>query len=57
MIKKLLFVCLLMTALFLYSCNKNTTQASSETSIEIISMITVLTMGVAILIAYTFKRR
>ncbi|WP_238555097.1 hypothetical protein [Chryseobacterium sp. P1-3] len=57
MIKKLLSDCLLMTVLFFYSCEKENTQMKSGISIETISMITVLTMGVAILIAYTYKRR
>ncbi|MGN7863449.1 hypothetical protein [Chryseobacterium sp.] len=57
MIKKLLLGCLLMTVLFFYSCEKENTQMKSGISIETISMITVLTMGVAILVAYSYKRR
>ncbi|MDG4651405.1 hypothetical protein V2E39_20060 [Chryseobacterium arthrosphaerae] len=57
MIKKLLQGCLLMTVLFFYSCEKENTQMKSGISIETISMITVLTMGVAILVAYSYKRR
>ncbi|CAM3108081.1 hypothetical protein CHFL109739_17220 [Chryseobacterium flavum] len=57
MIKKLLSGCLLMTVLFFYSCEKENTQMKSGISIETISIITVLTMGVAILVAYSYKRR
>ncbi|MGU3377089.1 hypothetical protein [Chryseobacterium sp. M5A1_1a] len=57
MIKKLLSGCLLMTVLFFFSCEKENTQVKSGTSIETISMITVLIMGVAILVAYSYKRR
>ncbi|SIS64135.1 hypothetical protein SAMN05421786_101688 [Chryseobacterium ureilyticum] len=57
MIKKLLSGCLLMTVLFFFSCEKENTQMKSGISIETISMITVLTMGVAILVAYSYKRR
>ncbi|PXW16093.1 MULTISPECIES: hypothetical protein [Chryseobacterium] len=55
--KKLLSVCLFMTLLFFSSCEKENTQIKSGISLETISMITVLTMGIAILIAYSFKRR
>ncbi|SDI83266.1 MULTISPECIES: hypothetical protein [unclassified Chryseobacterium] len=57
MIRKLLSGCLLLTVLFFYSCEKENTQMKSGISIETISMITVLTMGVAILVAYSYKRR
>lgn len=57
MIRKLLSSCLLMTVLFFYSCEKENTQMKSGISIETISMITVLIMGVAILVAYSYKRR
>ncbi|MBP2615186.1 MULTISPECIES: hypothetical protein [Chryseobacterium] len=57
MIRKLLSSCLLLTVLFFYSCEKENTQMKSGISIETISMITVLTMGVAILVAYSYKRR
>ncbi|MEY8761836.1 hypothetical protein [Chryseobacterium tongliaoense] len=58
MIKKILSGCLLMTVLFFFSCDKkNTSQVKSETSIETISIITALTMGIAIAAAYTVKRR
>ncbi|MEG0925069.1 hypothetical protein SAMN05421768_101330 [Chryseobacterium joostei] len=57
MIKKLLSGCLLMTVLFFFSCEKENTQMKSGISIETISMITVLIMGVAILVAYSYKRR
>lgn len=57
MIKKLLSSCLLLTVLFFFSCEKENTQMKSGISIETISIITVLSMGVAILIAYTYKRR
>lgn len=58
MIKKLLSSCLLMTVLFFFSCHKqNTSQVKSEASIETISIITFLTMGIAIGAAYTLKRR
>lgn len=57
MIKKLLSGCLLMTVLFFFSCEKENTQMKSGISLEMISMITVLTMGVAILVAYSYKRR
>lgn len=57
MIKKLLSGCLLLTVLFFYSCEKENTQMKSGISLETISMITVLTMGVAILVAYSYKRR
>ncbi|UHO39831.1 hypothetical protein H5J24_07220 [Chryseobacterium capnotolerans] len=57
MIKKLLSGCLLLAVLFFYSCEKENTQMKSGISIETISMITVLTMGVAILVAYSYKRR
>lgn len=57
MIKKLLSGCLLITVLFFFSCEKENTQMKSGISIETISMITVLTMGVAILVAYSYKRR
>jgi hypothetical protein len=46
-----------MTLLFFYSCEKENTQMKSGISIETISIITVVTMGVAILVAYSFKRR
>lgn len=57
MIRKLLSGCLLLTVLFFYSCEKENTQMKSGISLETISMITVLTMGVAILVAYSYKRR
>ncbi|VEH21316.1 Uncharacterised protein [Chryseobacterium nakagawai] len=57
MIRKLFSGCLLMTVLFFYSCEKENTQMKSGISIETISMITVLTMGIAILVAYSYKRR
>lgn len=57
MTKKLLSVCLFMTLLFFFSCEKENTQMKSGISIETISIITVVTMGVAILVAYSFKRR
>jgi hypothetical protein len=57
MIKKLLSGCLLMTVLFFFSCEKENTQMKSEISIETISIITCLTMGVAILVAYSYRRR
>lgn len=57
MIKKLLSGCLFMAVLFFYSCEKENTQMKSGISIETISMITVLTMGVAVLVAYSYKRR
>jgi hypothetical protein len=43
--------------IILYSCEKENTQMKSGISIETISIITVVTMGVAILVAYSFKRR
>ncbi|WP_185151275.1 hypothetical protein [Chryseobacterium viscerum] len=55
--KKLLSICLLMTVLFFFSCEKENTQMKSGISIETISIITCVTMGVAILVAYSFKRR
>ncbi|MFC4382290.1 MULTISPECIES: hypothetical protein [Chryseobacterium] len=57
MIRKLLSGCLLLAVLFFYSCEKENTQMKSGISLETISMITVLTMGVAILVAYSYKRR
>ncbi|WP_167024941.1 hypothetical protein [Chryseobacterium sp. Tr-659] len=57
MIKKLFLSCLFLTVLFFYSCEKENTQMKSGISIETISIITVLTVGIAILIAYSFKRR
>ena len=57
MIKKLLSGCLLLTVLFFYSCEKENTQMKSGISLETISMITVLTMGAAVLVAYSYKRR
>ncbi len=55
--KKLLSACLLMTVLFFFSCEKENTQMKSGISIETISIITCVTMGLAILLAYTVKRR
>ncbi|WP_336963166.1 hypothetical protein [Chryseobacterium contaminans] len=57
MIRKLLLGCLLLAVLFFYSCEKENTQMKSGISLETISMITVLTMGLAILVAYSYKRR
>lgn len=57
MIRKLLSGCLLLAVLFFYSCEKENTQMKSGISLETISMITVLTMGLAILVAYSYKRR
>ncbi|MCJ7932357.1 MAG: hypothetical protein MUW56_01660 [Chryseobacterium sp.] len=57
MIKKLLSSCLFMAVLFFFSCEKENTQMKSEISIETISIITCVTLGVAILVAYTYKRR
>ncbi|WP_165790548.1 hypothetical protein [Chryseobacterium sp. MYb7] len=55
--KKLLSACLLMTLLFFFSCEKENPQIKSGISIETISIITCVTMGLAILLAYTVKRR
>jgi len=59
MIKKLLLGCLFMTAVLLYSCDKyhNTTQNNEEVSIKTVSMVTFATMAIALLIAYSYKRR
>ncbi|SEH33744.1 hypothetical protein SAMN05421593_2434 [Chryseobacterium culicis] len=55
--KKLLSVGLFMTLLFFFSCEKENPQIKSGISIETISIITCVTMGLAILLAYTVKRR
>ncbi|WP_139785423.1 hypothetical protein [Chryseobacterium phocaeense] len=60
MIKKLLLSCLLMTAVFLSSCSKdqNTSSAKdSEISIKTVSMVTFGAMAVALLVAYSYRRR
>ncbi|MDR2238301.1 MAG: hypothetical protein LBE92_19425 [Chryseobacterium sp.] len=59
MAKKLLSECLLIAALFFFSCEKLSASQmnESEISIKTISMITFLGMGVAILIAYRYKKR
>ncbi|KPE52635.1 hypothetical protein [Chryseobacterium indologenes] len=59
MTKKLLFGCLLMTALFFFSCDRPAPSPMnrSEASIETVSMITFLAMGIAIFIAYSYKKR
>ncbi|WP_073332660.1 hypothetical protein [Chryseobacterium carnipullorum] len=60
MIKKLLFSCLFMTAVFLSSCEKsqNTSSAQdSELSIKTVSMVTFGAMAVALLVAYSYRRR
>jgi hypothetical protein len=57
MTKKLLSGCLFIAVLFFFSCEKENTQMKSGISIETISIITCVTMGAAILLAYSFKRR
>ncbi|AZA49699.1 hypothetical protein EG346_16600 [Chryseobacterium carnipullorum] len=60
MIKKLLFSCLFMTVVFLSSCEKsqNTSSAQdSELSIKTVSMVTFGAMAVALLVAYSYRRR
>jgi len=61
MIKKLLLGCLFMTAVLLSSCDKyhNTTQAqdSEEVSIKTVSMVTFGAMAIALLVAYSYRRR
>lgn len=60
MIKKLLLGCLFMTVVFLSSCDKshNTSQTKdSEISIKTVSMVTFATMAVALLVAYSYRRR
>lgn len=60
MIKKLLLGCLLMTVVFLSSCDKShyTSQTQdSEVSIKTVSMVTFGTMAVALLVAYSYRRR
>lgn len=60
MIKKLLFSCLFMTVVFLSSCEKsqNTSSAKdSELSIKTVSMVTFGAMAVALLVAYSYRRR
>lgn len=61
MIKKLLLGCLLMTAVFLFSCDKkddNTSQVkNSEMSIKTVSMVTFGTMAIALLVIYSYRRR
>lgn len=60
MIKKLLLSCLFVTAVFLSSCSKdqNTSSAKdSEISIKTVSMVTFGAMAVALLVAYSYRRR
>ncbi|MDQ0064364.1 hypothetical protein J2T03_000247 [Chryseobacterium lathyri] len=60
MIKKLLLGCLFMTVVFLSSCEKdhNTSQTNnSEVSIKTVSMVTFGTMAIALLVAYSSRRR
>jgi len=60
MIKKLFLSCLFMTVMFLSSCEKdyNTSQTNnSEVSIKTVSMVTFGTMAVALLVAYSSRRR
>ncbi|MBB6370396.1 hypothetical protein [Chryseobacterium shigense] len=52
--------CLLMTVVSLSSCDKydNTSQAKdSEVSIKTVSMVTFATMAIALLVAYSYRRR
>ncbi|MDP9961708.1 hypothetical protein J2T04_003620 [Chryseobacterium lathyri] len=60
MIKKLLLGCLFMTVVFLSSCEKdhNASQTNnSEVSIKTVSMVTFGTMAIALLVAYSSRRR
>lgn len=60
MIKKLPSICLLVTMLFLFSCEKSNNNYSgneSQNAIEITSIITFSIMAIALLIAYTSTRR
>ncbi|WP_185117558.1 hypothetical protein [Chryseobacterium sp. PMSZPI] len=58
MVKKLLPICLFMTVLFFFSCEKESTQAKSKISIETISIITFAIVGIAILAVYfTTKKK
>lgn len=60
MIKKLLFGCLFMTAVLLSSCSKDQNSSSakdSEISIKTVSMVTFGAMAVALLVAYSYRRR
>lgn len=60
MIKKLLLGCLFMTVVFLSSCDKsiNASQTQeSDISIKTVSMVTFVTMGIALVVAYSYRRR
>lgn len=60
MIKKLFSSCLFMTVIFLSSCDKDhsTSQVNdNETSIKTVSMVTFGTMAIALLVAYSSRRR
>lgn len=61
MIKKLLLSGLLMTAVILSSCEKQNNSLSngqgSEMSIQTVSIITCVIMAIALLVAYSYRRR
>ncbi|KMQ64753.1 hypothetical protein ACM46_10990 [Chryseobacterium angstadtii] len=60
MIKKLLFGCLFLTAAFLFSCDKSQNTSSEndgKVSIKTVSMVTFGAMAVALLVAYSYRRR
>lgn len=58
--KKLLLSCLFLTVVFLSSCDKhdNASQTKgSEVSIKTVSMVTFVTMCIALVVAYSYRRR